>query len=104
MDQLESNLQAGAVSVLSRDSTHQFARKWPISYWSVESIAVASDAVVILLSGVLSGILYHLATIGAPGDVLKYLGSSAIVTAFFISLMKIREMYKPSELLDFKVQ
>jgi len=104
MDQLESNLQAGAVSVLSSDSTHQFARKWPISYWSVESIAVASDAVVILLSGVLSGILYHLATIGAPGDVLKYLGSSAIVTAFFISLMKIREMYKPSELLDFKVQ
>jgi Undecaprenyl-phosphate glucose phosphotransferase len=80
------------------------ARKWPISYRSVEVLAMAADAGTILLSGVISGIIYHLETIGAVGDIVQYIGSSAIVSAFFISLMTSRNFYQPQNLLDLKTQ
>ncbi len=66
---------------------------------SVEIITVLTDAVIILSASLIAGITYHFHTFGAPGDILKYVGSAAIVAALFISLMKSREMYKPAELL-----
>ena len=47
----------------------------------------------------MTGSLYHLQTAGAAGDVSRYLGSAILVSALFVSLMKIRGMYKPKELL-----
>ena len=79
-------------------------RKWPISYRSVEVLAIAADAGTILLSGVLSGIIYHLETIGAVGDIIQYIGSASVVLAFFISLMASRDFYQPKHLLDLKAQ
>jgi putative colanic acid biosynthesis UDP-glucose lipid carrier transferase len=80
------------------------ARKWPISYQSVEVLAMAADAGTILLSGVISGIIYHLETVGTAGDIVQYFGSSAIVLAIFISLMTARSFYQPQYLLDLKTQ
>jgi putative colanic acid biosynthesis UDP-glucose lipid carrier transferase len=84
--------------------TYAPQRKWPISYRSVEVIAMAADAGTILLVGVLAGIVYHLETLGAAGDIIRYIGSSAVVLAIFISLMASRDFYKPESLLDLKAQ
>jgi Undecaprenyl-phosphate glucose phosphotransferase len=80
------------------------ARKWPITYNSVEIITVLADAVVILLTSIIAGICYHFYTFGGVGDILEYVGSAGIVAALFISLMKSREMYKPAELLALRTQ
>jgi Undecaprenyl-phosphate glucose phosphotransferase len=79
-------------------------RKWPISYRSVGAIAIASDIVIILFSGVLSGILYNVEAFGGPGDIIRYLGSAAVVAALFVTVMKGRDMYSPAELVSLRSQ
>jgi putative colanic acid biosynthesis UDP-glucose lipid carrier transferase len=74
-------------------------RKWPIHYAAVESFAMVADIATITVSSVLSGLLYHLLSAGTVNDVSKSLGSAILVSALFISLMKLRGMYKPAELL-----
>lgn len=74
-------------------------RKWPISYNSVELIAVLADATIILTTSILAGVIYHFQAFGTSGDIIQYSGSAAVVAALFISLMKSRGMYKPTELL-----
>ena len=81
----------------------QPARKWPITYDSVEIITVLADAAIILATSIIAGLSYSLYT-GAPVDMLQCTGSAAIVAALFISLMKSREMYKPAELLVLRAQ
>jgi Undecaprenyl-phosphate glucose phosphotransferase len=80
------------------------ARKWPISYRSVSLLAIGCDVAIILGSGVACGILYSFETFGDPGDLLRYFGSAAVVTALFISLMKGRDLYSPAELLALRTQ
>ena len=79
-------------------------RKWPISYRSVGAIAIASDIMIILFSGVLSGILYNIEAFGGPGDIIRYLGSAAVVAALFVTVMKGRDMYSPAELVSLRSQ
>lgn len=79
-------------------------RKWLISYDSIEPLALAADVAAIFLSSVLAGVLYQFNTTGTPGDVVQYVGSAAIVSALFISLMIGRNFYNPTELLDVKAQ
>src|SRR5450631_1012741 len=74
-------------------------RKWPLHYAAVESFAMVADIATITVSSVLSGLLYHLLSAGTVNDVSKSLGSAILVSALFISLMKLRGMYKPAELL-----
>ena len=78
--------------------------KWLISYRSIEPIALASDVVTVFFSAVLSGVIYHLKSIGTSGDIIQYVGSAAVVSALFISLMVGRNLYNPAELLDVKTQ
>jgi CoA-binding protein len=73
-------------------------RKWPIQYDSVEPLAIVADLATIVLASVFSGLSYHLHESGTPGDIGKSLGSAMLVSALFISLMKIRGMYRPTEL------
>jgi Undecaprenyl-phosphate glucose phosphotransferase len=80
------------------------ARKWPVSYGSVSLFAVGSDVAIILFCGVASGILYNFETFGAPGDLFSFFGSAAVVAALFVSLMKGRDLYNPTELLALKTQ
>jgi putative colanic acid biosysnthesis UDP-glucose lipid carrier transferase len=74
-------------------------RKWPIHYDSVEPLAIVADIATITVSSVLSGLLYHLQYAGTVNDISKSLGAAILVSALFISLMKIRGMYRPAELL-----
>jgi putative colanic acid biosysnthesis UDP-glucose lipid carrier transferase len=79
-------------------------RKWPIHYDSVELLAIVADFATIILASVFSGLAYHLQDPGTPGDIGKSLGSAMLVSALFISLMKIRGMYRPTELLILRNQ
>src|SRR5689334_20061217 len=91
------------VAVLAAERPYE-ARKWPVHYDSVEPFAIAADVATIALSSVLSGLLYHLQDSGAANDISKSLGLAILVSALFISLMKIRGMYRPTELLIFSRQ
>jgi Undecaprenyl-phosphate glucose phosphotransferase len=80
------------------------ARKWPVSYDSVEIITILADAAMILFASTLAGVIYHYRAFGAPGDIIEYFGSAAVVAALFISLMRSRGMYRPKELLVLRSQ
>ncbi len=93
------------VSVPALDGQSHGGRKWPIHYDSVEPLAIVTDLATIVLASVFSCLLYHLfQEEGAPLDVGKALGSAILVSALFISLMKIRGMYRPAELLVLRNQ
>jgi putative colanic acid biosynthesis UDP-glucose lipid carrier transferase len=74
-------------------------RKWPIHYDSIELLAVAADFGTITLASVISELFYPLHDTGTLGDIEKSVGSAILVSALFISLMKIRGMYRPGELV-----
>jgi putative colanic acid biosynthesis UDP-glucose lipid carrier transferase len=75
-------------------------RKWPIHYDFVEPLAILADIATIVLSSVVAGLLYHhLQDTGTVDYISKSLGSAILVSALFISLMKIRGMYRPAQLL-----
>lgn len=92
------------VSARGLDEQPHGGRKWPIRYDSVELLAIVADFATIVLASVFSGISYHLQETGPPGDIGKSLGSAILVSALFISLMKIRGMYRPAELLVLRHQ
>src|SRR5437868_9306221 len=79
-------------------------RKWPIRYDSIEPLAMATDVAAIVFSSVLSSLLYHLHEAATPLDLSKSLGAGILVSALFISLLKIRGMYRPAELLVLRHQ
>jgi putative colanic acid biosynthesis UDP-glucose lipid carrier transferase len=79
-------------------------RKWPIHYDSVEPLAVVADVATITLASVLSGFLYHLYGTGTADEFGKSVGAAILVSALFISVMKIRGMYRPTELLILRNQ
>src|ERR1700687_602863 len=96
--------ESAAVSARGLDEQPYGGRKWPIHYDSVELLAIVADLATIALASVFSGLSYHLQESGTPGDVGKSLRSAILVSALFISLMKIRGMYRPTELLVMRSQ
>src|SRR5882757_8426820 len=92
------------VSARGLEGLPRGGRKWPIHYDSVEPLAMVADLATIVLASLFSGLSYHLQESGTPGDVGKSLGSAILVSALFISLMKIRGMYRPTELLVLRNQ
>ena len=88
------------LSALGLDEQQYEGRKWPIHYDFIEPLAILADIATIVLSSVTSGLLYHyLQDTGTVDYVSKALGSAILVSALFISLMKIRGMYSPAQLL-----
>jgi len=79
-------------------------RKWPIHYDSVEPLAILVDLATIVLASVFAGFSYHFQESETPGNFGKSLGSAILVSALFISLMKIRGMYRPTQLLVLRNQ
>lgn len=57
------------------------------------------DVAIIVGSSLLSGLLYHSLSSGAADYLSKSFGSAILVSTLFVSLMKIRGMYAPAELL-----
>jgi putative colanic acid biosynthesis UDP-glucose lipid carrier transferase len=88
-------------------STHRRA-PWSISHRVIAPIAMACDAFVILLMGILSSVVYHYVyydgILGKSGDVFQSAGLAAVVVALFIPLGKSRDLYNPAELLNLKSQ
>jgi putative colanic acid biosysnthesis UDP-glucose lipid carrier transferase len=98
------SLDSNGISARGLAERKREGRKWPIHYDSVEPFAIVADIATIAFSSVLSGILYHLQESGTPGDLSKYLGSATLVSVLFISLMKVRGRYRPTELLVLRNQ
>jgi putative colanic acid biosynthesis UDP-glucose lipid carrier transferase len=92
------------VSVRGFDDQVHGRRKWPIHYDSVELLAIVVDFTAIVLASMLARLFYHLVETGTPGDIGRSLGSGILAAALFISLMKIRQMYRPAELLALRHQ
>src|ERR1039458_4547008 len=76
--------------------------EWTISHRAVAPLVMLCDALLIVATSILSGVVYHLETIGAPGDLEKFGGFAAVVAALFIALGKSRNLYNLSELLNFR--
>jgi putative colanic acid biosynthesis UDP-glucose lipid carrier transferase len=95
---------ANDISARGLDKPSQAERKWPIHYDSIEPLAAVADVVTIILASVFSGFVYHLHGTETPGDIGKSVGSAILVSALFISVVKIRGMYKPTELLILRNQ
>ncbi|GLH79939.1 undecaprenyl-phosphate glucose phosphotransferase [Bradyrhizobium sp. SSBR45G] len=98
VDQPETLDRNGMPAALLADRQPQ-GRKWPVHYAAVEPFAIAADIATIATSSVLSGFLYHLQDPSSANDVSKSVGLAILVSALFVSLMKIRGMYRPAELL-----
>ena len=93
----ESRSSNGAVRELAYPLRDE--RKWPIRYDYVEPLAILGDFATIIFASVVSGLSYHLHGTGSAGDISQSIGAATLVSALFISLMKIRGMYRPTELL-----
>jgi Undecaprenyl-phosphate glucose phosphotransferase len=92
------------VSSLGLEAQPRRRRNWPIQYDSVELLAIVADVAAIILASVFSGLLYHFQESGTPGDIGKSLGAAIIVSALFVSSMKLRGMYGPTELMALRSQ
>jgi putative colanic acid biosynthesis UDP-glucose lipid carrier transferase len=79
-------------------------RKWPIRYESIEWLAICTDVATILLASVLSAALYRIDGGWTAADFGKAVGSAIIVSALFVSLLKMRGMYRATELLVLRNQ
>jgi putative colanic acid biosysnthesis UDP-glucose lipid carrier transferase len=80
-------------------------RKWPIHYASIEPMAIILDLITIFAASVFAGFLHHIQTSNVTvGDIVRCSGSAMLVSVLFISLMKIRGMYQPAELLALRSQ
>jgi len=77
--------------------------RWPVSYRSIEALAVIIDILIILSAGVLADTIYRLATTGS-GETTEYLAAAAVVAALFTSLLKGRDFYKATGLLAWTSQ
>jgi Undecaprenyl-phosphate glucose phosphotransferase len=82
----------------------QVGRKWPISYRAVEAVAILTDIVIIFLTSVLSGLAYHLQTMGTLGAPTQYVAFAAVVAALFVPSMRSGGLYQPMKLLALRSQ
>src|SRR5918993_1526193 len=98
------NIEIGGAEAVGRPEGKLSERKWPISYASVAICALLADAVIIFSSSTIAGVVYHYRAFGAPGDIIQYIGSAAVVATLFISLMRSRGMYRPNQLLVLRSQ
>ena len=79
-------------------------RKWPIRYRSIELVAICADLATIVLASVISVFLYRIYSNWAAADLANAIGSAIVVSAMFVSLLKMQGMYRPSELLVLRSQ
>ena len=100
------NLRLGDSAHCSESSSVDFENRWrwPVSYRSIEVLAVIIDIVIILSAGVLAETAYRLTTTESPSNVMTYAATAAMVAALFTSLLKGRGLYKPAVLLSWTSQ
>ena len=79
-------------------------RKWPIRYRSIELVAICADLATIVLASGISVLLYRIYSNGASPDLADAIGSSIVVSAVLVALLRMQGMYRPSELLVLRSQ
>src|ERR1700738_1962787 len=62
--------------------------RWPVSYRSIEVLAVIIDIVIILSAGMLADTVYRLTTAELSSEITTYAAAAAVVAAVFTSLLK----------------
>ena len=107
MNYIRPDIVADVVSEVAPPSfstPQSVGRKWPIRYESIEFFAICTDVATILLASILSALLYRIHSTWTAADLGKAVGSAIIVSALFVSLLKARGMYRPTELLVLRNQ
>jgi putative colanic acid biosynthesis UDP-glucose lipid carrier transferase len=79
-------------------------RKWPIRYRSIELVTICTDLATIVLASIASVFLYRLYSSWTAAGLTNAVGSAIVVSAMFVSLLKMQGMYQPSELLVLRSQ
>ena len=82
---------------------------WSISHRAIAPIAMSCDAVLILVTSIISGLVYQYiyyydTLLGKPVDIIQSAGVAAIAAALFVPLAKGVGSYDPTELLNLKQQ
>ncbi len=95
-------LVAGAAGAKGKAIARRW--KWPLSYRSIEFVAIIADVAIIIASSILAGEVYSLFIDGSQVDPFFHLGLSAMVAALYVAVMKERGLYKPTELLEWTRQ
>lgn len=72
----------------------------PVSYQAVGVAVFLLDFSGIAATGVLSGVLYHLAAFSIIGDVGSFLGAGFVVASLFVTSEKASGAYKPVALVN----
>src|SRR5262249_31137249 len=78
--------------------------RWPLSYRSIEVLAIFADTLIIVATGVLADTAYHLTTTALPTEITIYGGVGAVVAALLACVLKERGLYKPTALLNWTAQ
>jgi hypothetical protein len=106
VDQVAANAHCANSFETDRSSSLDFESRWrwPVSYRSIEVLAVIIDILIILSAGVLADTIYRLATTGFASEITDYSAAAAVVAALFASLLKGRGLYKPMALLAWTSQ
>lgn len=97
---------AEAGEVAARDLKRIFldkARKWPIRYEWIESVAIGFDLVTILSASYCASLLRQLNE-GLQIELEQPLGSATLVAVLFCLLLKCQGQYRPTELLIWRRQ
>src|ERR1700736_6764576 len=95
---------AGAHNLPNRSLNFEILWRWPVSYRSIEVLAVIIDVVIILSAGMLADTVYRLTTAELSSEITSYAAAAAVVAALFTSLLKGRGLYKPTVLLAWTSQ
>ena len=101
---VRSDASHAAVGDAAKPNAARRRWKWPLSYRSVEVVAILTDVALIIAASLLAGEGYRLVVEGVVVDPTFYLGLSAIVAALYVAIMKERGLYKPTELLEWNRQ
>jgi Undecaprenyl-phosphate glucose phosphotransferase len=106
VDHVTANAHCANTFETDRSSPLAFENRWqwPVSYRSIEVLAVIIDILIILSAGVLADAIYRLATTGFASEITDYTAAAAMVAALFTSLLKGRGLYKPMVLLAWTSQ
>jgi Undecaprenyl-phosphate glucose phosphotransferase len=78
--------------------------RWPLSYRSIEALAIFVDTLIIVAGGVLADAAYRLTTTALPSEITIYGGAAAVVAALSTCILKERGLYKPTALLNWTAQ
>ena len=88
----------------SEPSRPERSWRWPLSYRSIEALAIFVDALIIVSAGVLADTAYGLMTGAISTEISIYEGAAAVVAALMTCLLKERGLYKPTALLKWTAQ